>query len=174
MLAQPNQRPNPDTLLERVQREAAQADRGRLRIYFGSSAGVGKTFAMLAAARKLQSEGRNVLVGVVETHGRSETAALTEGLPLLPSKEIPYRDKLLSEFDLDAALAAHPPLILVDELAHSNVPGSRHPKRWQDVEELLAAGIDDPHDSDGALRMVRAHGASTQQWRPHYPHRKIG
>jgi two-component system sensor histidine kinase KdpD len=142
MPAQPNQRPNPDTLLERVQREAAQAERGRLRIYFGSSAGVGKTFAMLAAARKLQSEGQDVLVGVVETHGRSETAALTEGLPLLPAKEIPYRDKLLAEFDLDAALAAHPPLILVDELAHSNVPGSRHPKRWQDVEELLAAGID--------------------------------
>ncbi|MDB5800526.1 MAG: kdpD [Rhodocyclales bacterium] len=135
-------RPNPDSLLQRVQREAAQAERGRLRIYFGSSAGVGKTFAMLATARKLQSEGREVLVGVVETHGRSETAALVEGLPLLPQKQIEYRGNMLSEFDLDAALAARPSLILVDELAHSNVPGSRHPKRWQDVEELLAAGID--------------------------------
>jgi two-component system, OmpR family, sensor histidine kinase KdpD len=135
-------RPNPDALLQRVQREAAQAERGRLRIYFGSSAGVGKTFAMLAAARKLQSEGREVLVGVVETHGRSDTATLVDGLTLLPQKQIDYRGNKLSEFDLDAALAAKPPLILVDELAHSNVPGSRHPKRWQDVEELLAAGID--------------------------------
>ncbi|MEC5388231.1 DUF4118 domain-containing protein [Uliginosibacterium sp. H3] len=135
-------RPNPDALLQRVQREAAQAERGRLRIYFGSSAGVGKTFAMLAAARKLQSEGAALLVGVVETHGRSDTAALVDGLPLLPQKEIEYRGNTLKEFDLDAALAAKPPLILVDELAHSNVPGSRHPKRWQDVEELLAAGID--------------------------------
>src|ERR1700759_3510799 len=117
-------RPNPDALLQRVQREAAQAERGRLRIYFGSSAGVGKTFAMLAAARKLQSEGREVLVGVVETHGRSETAALVEGLNLLPQKQIEYRGNMLSEVDLDAALAMKPPLILVDELAHSNVPGS--------------------------------------------------
>lgn len=136
------QRPDPDELLARVRHEEAQARRGKLRIYFGSSAGVGKTYAMLAAAGKLQGEGVDVLVGVVETHGRSDTAALAENLPTLPLKQIAYRDRQLSEFDLDAALARKPALILVDELAHSNVQGARHPKRWQDVEELLAAGID--------------------------------
>jgi two-component system sensor histidine kinase KdpD len=113
-----------------------------LRIYFGASAGVGKTYAMLSAARKLRDEGRDVVVGVVETHGRSETAALLEGLPLLPLKEIDYKGNRLREFDIDAAIARRPDLILVDELAHTNVPGSRHPKRWQDVEELLDNGID--------------------------------
>jgi two-component system, OmpR family, sensor histidine kinase KdpD len=137
-----DQRPDPDLLLEKVKQQEAQAQRGKLRIYFGSAAGVGKTYAMLIAARKLQSEGRDVLVGVVETHGRSETAALLEGLEVLPPKTIFYRGKALVEFDLDAALLRHPPLMLIDELAHSNVPGMRHPKRWQDVDELLAAGID--------------------------------
>jgi len=113
-----------------------------LRIYFGSSAGVGKTYAMLTAARKLKQDGRDVLVGVVETHGRPETAAQLEGLEVLPRKVIAYRGNELSEFDIDAALQRHPALILVDELAHSNVQGARHPKRWQDVEELLGAGID--------------------------------
>jgi two-component system sensor histidine kinase KdpD len=136
------QRPDPDELLARVQQEEAQARRGKLRIYFGSSAGVGKTYAMLAAARKLQADGVDVVIGVVETHGRSETAALAENLEMLPLKQMPYRDRQLPEFDLDAALARKPSLILVDELAHSNVQGARHPKRWQDVEELLAAGID--------------------------------
>ena len=103
---------------------------------------MGKTYAMLAAARKLREEGRDVVVGVVETHGRSETAALSEGLPLQPPKELEYKGNPLKEFDLDAAIARHPELILVDELAHTNVPGSRHPKRWQDVEELLCSGID--------------------------------
>jgi two-component system sensor histidine kinase KdpD len=135
-------RPDPDLLLAKVKRQELEARRGKLRIYFGSSAGVGKTFAMLAAARKLASEGRAVLVGVVETHGRAETAALLEGLEVLPPKSIEYRGKTLLEFDLDAALARHPQLILVDELAHSNATGTRHPKRWQDVDELLAAGID--------------------------------
>jgi two-component system, OmpR family, sensor histidine kinase KdpD len=135
-------RPNPDLLLARVNQQERQAQRGKLRIYFGSSAGVGKTYAMLVAARKLASEGRSVLVGVVETHGRAETAALLDGLEVLPPKSIDYRGKSLPEFDLDAALARHPQLILIDELAHSNAPGVRHPKRWQDVEELLAAGID--------------------------------
>ena len=135
-------RPDPDALLAQLRDEEAKAQRGRLRIYFGSSAGVGKTCAMLQAARKLQSEGGELLVGVVETHGRSETAALTEGLPLLPAKQLEHRGRSLPEFDLDEALARKPPLILVDELAHSNVAGSRHPKRWQDVEELLARGID--------------------------------
>ena len=113
-----------------------------MRIYFGSSAGVGKTYAMLTAARKLKQDGRDVLVGVVETHGRPETAAQLEGLEVLPRKVIAYRGNELSEFDIDAALQRHPALILVDELAHSNVQGARHPKRWQDVEELLGAGID--------------------------------
>ncbi|MBT9503522.1 MAG: DUF4118 domain-containing protein [Burkholderiaceae bacterium] len=137
-----DQRPDPDALLEQLRQEEEQATRGKLRIYFGSSAGVGKTYAMLQAARKLLSEGREVLVGVVETHGRSETLALTEGLEVLPARQIDYRGRSLPEFDLDAALLRHPALILVDELAHSNVAGSRHPKRWQDVEELLANGID--------------------------------
>jgi two-component system sensor histidine kinase KdpD len=129
-------------LLAKVQRQEAQAQRGKLRIYFGSSAGVGKTYAMLVAAQKLKQDGRDVVVGVVETHGRPETAAQLEGLEVLPRKIIAYRGNELSEFDIDAALTRHSALILVDELAHSNVQGARHPKRWQDVEELLGAGID--------------------------------
>jgi len=136
------QRPDPDELLAKVKQEEAAAQRGKLRIYFGSSAGVGKTYAMLVAARKLRLEGRDVVLGVIETHGRSETAALLGELEALPLRQMPHRGKLLAEFDLDAALARRPALILVDELAHSNVQGARHPKRWQDVEELLAAGID--------------------------------
>ena len=135
------QRPDPDLLLAKVQEQESQAMRGKLRIYFGSSAGVGKTYAMLAAAQKLKDEGRDVLAGVIETHGRVETAGLLEGLEILPRKLLGHRAKALQEFDLDAALARRPDLILVDELAHSNVPGVRHPKRYQDVEELLAAGI---------------------------------
>jgi len=142
MPASDDHRPDPDLLLAKVKQQEADAQRGKLRIYFGSSAGVGKTYAMLAAARKLKSEGREVLVGVIETHGREETAALLEGMELLPPKLVAYRGKELGEFDLDAALRRHPQLILVDELAHSNVQGQRHPKRWQDVEELVAAGID--------------------------------
>jgi two-component system sensor histidine kinase KdpD len=136
------QRPDPDLLLAKVKRQEAEARRGKLRIYFGSSAGVGKTYAMLVAARKFKGEGRDIVIGVVETHGRSETAALLADLEILPQKPMSYRGKDLGEFDLDAALLRHPSLILVDELAHSNVQGARHPKRWQDVEELLAAGID--------------------------------
>ncbi|HEY4445676.1 MAG TPA: two-component system sensor histidine kinase KdpD [Steroidobacteraceae bacterium] len=136
------QRPDPDLLLAKVKRQEAEARRGKLRIYFGSSAGVGKTYAMLVAARKLKGEGRAVVIGVVETHGRAETAALLADFEILPPKPMSYRGKDLGEFDLDAALLRHPSLILVDELAHSNVQGARHPKRWQDVEELLAAGID--------------------------------
>jgi two-component system, OmpR family, sensor histidine kinase KdpD len=134
-------RRDPDALLAQVQDEERRATRGRLRIYFGASAGVGKTWAMLSAARPLAAT-RTVLVGIAETHGRAETAALLDGLEILPRRAIDYRGKTLAEFDIDAALARRPQLILVDELAHSNVPGSRHPKRWQDVEELLAAGID--------------------------------
>lgn len=135
-------RPDPDALLEQIREAEVRALRGRLRIYFGSSAGVGKTYAMLLAARKLKAEGLDVVAGVVETHGRGETAALLESLDVLPPVMVEYRDRRLTEFDLDGALARRPALILVDELAHSNVAGSRHPKRWQDVEELLAAGID--------------------------------
>src|SRR5471032_1549752 len=144
MLPNDSQRPDPDALLAQVQAQERKAARGKLRIYFGASAGVGKTYAMLAAARKLQSQDPPLplLVGVIETHGRSETAAMVEGLPLLPLKAVEYRGKTISEFDIDGALARFPPLILMDELAHSNAPGSRHPKRWQDVEELLDAGID--------------------------------
>ncbi len=137
-----NRRPDPDALLARIRQDEQRAKRGRVRIYFGSSAGVGKTFAMLLAARKLHTEGADVVVGVVETHGRGETAALLDGLPTLPPAQIEYRGKQLTEFDLDGALVRNADLVLVDELAHSNVAGSRHPKRWQDVEELLAAGID--------------------------------
>lgn len=137
-----DQRPNPDELLEKVQRDEEKARRGKLKLFFGASAGVGKTYAMLAAARQMRAQGVDVVVGVVETHGRKETEAMTEGLEILPLREIPYRDRILKEFDLDGALTRKPELILMDELAHSNVVGSRHPKRWQDVEELLAAGID--------------------------------
>lgn len=142
MATNSEQRPDPDVLLAHVQEQERRATRGKLRIYFGASAGVGKTYAMLTAARKLVAEGQQVLVGVIETHGRDETAALVEGLEVLPPKAIAYRDKTLSEFDIDTALERHPPLILMDELAHSNAAGSRHPKRWQDVDELLSAGID--------------------------------
>ena len=135
-------RPDPDALLVQLREEAASAARGRLRIYFGASAGVGKTYAMLAAGRLLKADGLDVLVGVVETHGRVETVAQLQGLDVLPLARIEAGGRQRAEFDLDAALARRPALILVDELAHSNVPGSRHPKRWQDVEELLDAGID--------------------------------
>ncbi|WP_295458191.1 two-component system sensor histidine kinase KdpD [uncultured Thiodictyon sp.] len=135
-------RPNPDALLERVQREEDRARRGRLKVFFGGCAGVGKTYAMLAAAQEQRAKGVDLVVGVAETHGRAETAQLLEGLTVLPPRPVAYRGRQLGEFDLDGALARRPALILIDELAHSNLAGSRHPKRWQDVEELLAAGID--------------------------------
>jgi two-component system sensor histidine kinase KdpD len=135
-------RPDPDHLLAQVKAQEAAARRGRLRIYFGASAGVGKTYAMLSAARALRSEGKDVVIGLLETHGRKETEALLQGLEVLPRAQIAFQDRMLPEFDLDGALARRPALILVDELAHTNVPGARHPKRWQDIDELLAAGID--------------------------------
>ena len=144
-------RPDPDALLLRVQADEARARRGRLKIFFGASAGVGKTCAMLLAGRDAQAQGVALVVGLVETHGRAETEKMAGGLPRLALKQLTYRGRQLPEFDLDAALAfgaAHDAaLVLLDELAHSNVLGdsgqaSRHPKRWQDVEELLAAGID--------------------------------
>ncbi len=136
-----DQRPDPDTLLTRLAEEEARARRGKLKIFFGASAGVGKTYAMLSAAQQQLAQGVDVVIGVVETHGRKETEAILRGLTILPMREVPYRNRMLKEFDLDGALARKPELILMDELAHSNVPGSRHPKRFQDVEELLAAGI---------------------------------
>ena len=141
-MADTDTRPDPDDLLARIEADAERARKGKLRVFFGACPGVGKTYAMLSTARTLQSQGEDVVVGVAETHGRSETAQLLEGLELLPPKVMAYQGRELHEFDLDAALARKPALILVDELAHSNVAGSRHPKRWQDVEELLAAGID--------------------------------
>ena len=139
---QDHTRPDPDALIAQMRNDEARARRGKLRIYFGASAGVGKTWAMLSAAQRERTEGRDVMIGVVETHGRSETAALLVGLDTLPLKQLPYRDRTLPEFDLDAALKRKPAVLLVDELAHSNAPGSRHAKRWQDVQELLAAGIE--------------------------------
>jgi len=138
----PDARPDPDALLAQLRSDEARALRGKLRIYFGASAGVGKTWAMLSAAQREHAAGRDVLVGVVETHGRSETAALLTGLETLPLRALDHRGRTLAEFDLDAALARKPAVLLVDELAHTNAPGSRHAKRWQDVQELLAAGID--------------------------------
>ena len=140
--ARPPQRPDPDALIARLRDEAARAGRGHLKIFFGASAGVGKTYAMLAAARRLRDAGTDVVVGVVETHGRSETEAMAAGLERLAPRRVARGAHFVEEFDLDAALARKPALILIDELAHSNVQGSRHPKRWQDVDELLSAGID--------------------------------
>ncbi|KVL15078.1 DUF4118 domain-containing protein [Burkholderia sp. MSMB1826] len=135
-------RPDPDQLLDKLQRDEEKQRRGQLKIFFGASAGVGKTYAMLQAARQRRQEGVDVVVGIVETHGRGETAALLDGLDVLPPARLDYRGRTLAEFDLDGALARAPQLILVDELAHSNVQGARHLKRWQDVYELLDAGID--------------------------------
>src|SRR5215469_15625777 len=132
------QRASPDALLALAKKEG----RGHLKIFLGAAPGVGKTYAMLTAARSAREGGRNVVAGLIETHGRRETQNLVEGFDVLPRQPIVYRNQVMKEFDLDAALARRPKLLLVDEYAHTNVPGSRHPKRWQDVDELLAAGID--------------------------------
>ena len=137
----PETRPNPDELLAQVQAEEAEAKRGTLKIFFGYAAGVGKTYAMLANAQQVKANGQEVVAGYVEPHGRPETEALLWGIEVLPVKEVPYKGVTLREFDVDAALSRHPDLILVDELAHTNASGCRHQKRWQDVEELLRAGI---------------------------------
>ena len=137
-----DRRPDPDALLASLHREEARARRGRLKVFFGMCPGVGKTYAMLRAAQQELRDRVDVVVGVVETHGRRETEALLDGLPVVPRKQIEHRGIELTEFDLDAVLARQPQLVLVDELAHTNAPGSRHPKRYQDVIELLDAGID--------------------------------
>ena len=147
-----DERPDPEALLAIANAEASadvlsgdaagQRRRGRLKIFLGMCAGVGKTYTMLQDARTRSMEGVDALIGYIETHGRPDTEALLDGLAVLPRKQAPYRNVVLREFDLDAALARLPALIVVDELPHSNAPGSRHPKRYQDVLELLEAGID--------------------------------
>ncbi len=135
-------RPSPEDLLEVIRREESRIDKGKLKIFLGMAAGVGKTYAMLAEAQNLQQEGLDVVVGIVDTHGRQETALLLEGLKQIPPKKITYKEKIFDELDLDEILRLRPQLVLIDELAHSNIPGSRHPKRWQDVMEVLENGID--------------------------------
>src|SRR5579859_3846427 len=137
-----DQRPDPDALLAAVQKEEAKQQRGKLKIFFGMSAGVGKTYAMLEAARQRKADGVDVVIGYVETHKRIETEALVAGLEIIPRKKSDYRGAVLEEMDIDAILARKPQLVLVDELAHTNAPGSRHPKRYQDMLELIDAGID--------------------------------
>lgn len=133
---------NPDELLKAVQKEENAKKLGHLKIFFGMSAGVGKTFSMLQAAQQVQQKGVNVVVGTINTHGRKETEALLEGIPIIPEKWIKYKDTVFEEMDLEAIISMKPDLVLVDELAHTNVPGAKHPKRWQDVIEILDAGID--------------------------------
>ena len=135
-------RPDPDALLASLKQEEARLNKGRLRVFMGMCAGVGKTYAMLEAGAKARWEGVDAVIGLVETHGRFDTAALVDSLPTFPRKKIEHRGTPLTEMDLDGLLQRHPKLVLVDELAHTNVAGSRHPKRWQDVLELLDAGID--------------------------------
>ena len=137
---EPSQRPSPEALLAKASREESRA--GRLKIFLGAAPGVGKTYEMLLEARARLKDGKDVVVGVVETHGRTETEALTEGLETIPRRRVNYKDRELDEMDLDAILARRPELVLVDELAHTNAAGSRHPKRYLDVEELLNIGID--------------------------------
>lgn len=141
---QDDNRPNPETLLKRIkedEKNAAPSPKGKLKIFLGFCAGVGKTYQMLEDARVALNNNTNVVIGVVETHGRKETAALLEGLTVIPRKKINYNGIPLEEMDLDAILELKPELVIVDELAHTNIPGSRHEKRYQDVEELLNAGI---------------------------------
>jgi two-component system sensor histidine kinase KdpD len=131
-------RPSPEALLQ----QAAKEGRGRLKVFLGAAPGVGKTYEMLSQARQRKLEGIDVVIGVVETHGRVETELLTKSIEKIPKKRVPYKGRVLAEMDLDAILQRRPKLVLVDELAHTNIEGSRHPKRYMDVEELLAAGID--------------------------------
>lgn len=142
MTQRPPARPDPDELLARVNLDETNSRRGSLKIFFGYAAGVGKTYAMLEAAHRARASGRDVVVGYLEPHARSETNALLEGLEILPLRQCSYRSVLLKEFDVDLALARKPDLLLVDELAHTNAEGCRHQKRWQDIEEVLDAGVD--------------------------------
>ena len=135
-----DKRPDPDELLKHIQAEETR--RGRLKIFLGYVAGVGKTYAMLEAAHQRKLQGLDVVVGYIETHKRAETEELVEGLEVLPRKQVEYRSVILPEMDVDGVIARRPQLVLVDEFAHTNAPGSRHAKRYQDVQEILAAGSD--------------------------------
>src|SRR5499433_3444783 len=135
-----DQRPSPDALLEAARREEGRV--GKLRIFVGAAPGVGKTYEMLQTARARKKDGYDIIIGVVETHGRKETEALLDGLEIVPRRRVEYKGQWLDEMDLDAIIARRPQVVLVDELAHTNAPGSRHPKRYLDVEELLSRGID--------------------------------
>src|SRR6476619_5316666 len=135
----PDQRPSPEALLEAARREDGRV--GKLRIFVGAAPGVGKTYEMLQQARARKQDGYDVVIGIVETHGRKETEALLEGLEIVPRRRMEYKGQWLEEMDLDAIIARPPQIVLVDELAHTNAPGSRHPKRYLDVEELLDHGI---------------------------------
>ena len=137
-MAERQTRPSPEALLDTAEKEG----RGRLKIFLGAAPGVGKTYEMLQSAQAKRREGVDLVVGVVETHGRRETEALLKDLEIIPRREVEYNGHRLTEIDLDAILKRRPQLVLVDELAHTNAPGSRHPKRYLDVEELIAAGID--------------------------------
>src|SRR6202007_934967 len=133
-------RPSPEALLEAARREERRV--GKLRIFVGAAPGVGKTYEMLQTARARKKDGYDVVVGIVETHGRKETKALLRGLEIVPRRQVEYKGRSLEEMDLDAIIARRPQIVLVDELAHTNATGSRHPKRYLDVEELLSRGID--------------------------------
>ncbi len=135
-------KPTPDELLKAINEEEAQKKLGKLKLFFGMCAGVGKTYTMLEEAHQRQKDGVDVQKGVINTHGRKETEELVKGIPIIPQKWIPYRDALFEEMDLEAILQKRPDLVLVDELAHTNVPGTKHTKRWQDVMEILDNGID--------------------------------
>src|SRR3974377_2261403 len=136
----PEQRPSPEALLEAARREEGRV--GKLRIFVGAAPGVGKTYEMLQSAHARRKDGYDVVIGVVETHGRKETEALLSGLEVIPRRNVEYKGTLLTEMDLDAIIARRPQIVLVDELAHTNAEGSRHPKRYLDVEELRNRGID--------------------------------
>lgn len=137
-----NDRPDPDKLLQAIKQSERGNERGTLKIFLGMAAGVGKTYAMLEAAQKLNAEGEDVVIGIIDTHGRKETAALLEGLKTIPLQQIPYKGSVFGELNLEEILNTKPKLVLIDELAHSNIPGTLHAKRWQDVVDLLKNGID--------------------------------
>src|SRR5512133_3196256 len=140
-MAESFKRPDPDELLARIAEEEQQQARGKLKIFLGYVAGVGKTYAMLEAAHQRREEGVDVVIGYVETHGRKETEAMVQDLEVVSRQQVEYHGTTLLDLDLDAILMRHPQLVLIDELAHTNAPGTRHPKRYQDVEEILDAGI---------------------------------
>ncbi|MBA3238311.1 MAG: hypothetical protein H0T62_08220 [Parachlamydiaceae bacterium] len=135
-------RPNPDKLLQAIQQSERGSEKGALKIFLGMAAGVGKTYAMLEAAQKLSREGEDVVIGIIDTHGRKETAALLKGLKIIPLQQISYKGSVFGELNLEEIINTKPKLVLIDELAHSNIPGALHAKRWQDVVELLKNGID--------------------------------